>query len=195
VRRFFLATASSHGDFRFRLRQAGYSLYDLMITSSLVSVLGIGAAGMTSMVQDARMTAGVNQLMAELSLARSEAIKRGTAVSLCRSGNGQSCSDKSEWKDGWIIFTDLNKNHQVDGDEKIIRAQQDSLQNTELRYGGEIESYAYLTYYPAGYARPNATFTFCDRRGSEKAKAVIINTVGRPRSSTRSYENKPLVCP
>ena len=54
-----------------RQRQSGYSLYDLIITSALASVLGVSAVGMSSLVQDARLTAGVNQLMAELSLARS----------------------------------------------------------------------------------------------------------------------------
>ena len=158
-------------------------------------MLGVSAIGMTSTVQDARMTSGVNQLMAELNLARSEAIKRGTAVSLCRSSDGKTCTDNSEWHDGWIMFSDPNENHRLDGDEEIIRVQQDSLENMELRYGGEKASYAYLTYHPEGYARPNATFTFCDRRGSEKAKAVIINAIGRPRSSTTSSENKPLACP
>ncbi len=195
MNRYLPKPGSLTGGIRHRLRQAGYSLYDLIITSAVACLLGVSAIGMTGTVQDARMTAGVNQLMAELNLARSEAIKRRTAVSLCRSGDGETCSDKSEWQDGWIIFADLNENHQVDGDENIIRIQQDLLENMKLRYGGEKASYTYLTYYPAGYARPNATFTFCDGRGSKNAKAVIINSVGRPRSSTTSYENKPLVCP
>jgi len=74
VNRYLPGSLSLLPSSRHRLKQSGYSLYDLIITAAVASVLGTGAIGMSSLLQDARMTAGVNQLMAELSLARSEAI-------------------------------------------------------------------------------------------------------------------------
>ena len=194
MRRFFLATVFSHGDFRFRLRQAGYSLYELMITSGVVSVLGAGAIGMTGTIQDARMTSEVNQLMGHLNLARSEAIKRGHPVTMCKSNTGTNCTKSSHWRDGWIVFADKNEKAVVNAGDEMIFVQQRLPGNITLRYGGGKASEDYVTYYPLGYARPNATFAFCDSRGSQKAKSSIMGPTGRPRSHTKDGDNKTIDC-
>ena len=108
---------------RHRLKQGGYSLYDLIITSAVASVLGVGAMGMSSLLQDARMTAATNQLMGHLSLARSEAIKRNARVTLCKSRDGVACTDASAWQEGWLVFADDNKNHKLDVGETILHVQ------------------------------------------------------------------------
>ena len=195
-----MGTQTSHTgqrlSFRFGLipRQVGYSLHDLIVTSAVVVTLATGTPAIMGMVQSSRMTAEVNELITHLSLARSETIMRGTTVTICKSKDSATCSNDSEWQNGWIVFTDPNENQQVDAGETIIHAHQALHGGVALRYGGEKETYRYLTYHPPGYARPNATFTFCDRRGSDKAKAIIINTVGRPRSSDKNAENKALNC-
>lgn len=176
-----------------RLIQAGYSIYDLLITSAVAGVLGVGAVGMTGLVQDARMTAAVNQLMGDLALTRSEAIKRNAIIALCKSGGGDSCSTGTSWNDGWIVFTDDNNSHDVDPGETVIRVQQGLNGNLNLRYG-ETGAYSYVRYNPAGEAWPGATFTLCDDRGAGKAKAVIVYWTGRPRVSTRTSANAPLSC-
>ncbi len=173
--------------------QSGFSLHDLLTTSAVAGVLSLGAVSMNGLVQDTRMTAAINQIMGDLSLARSEAVKRGSRVAICRSNDGLSCSG-SAWNEGWIVFSDANKNYKLDDDENLILVQQGMPGDMTLRYGGEKMSYARLAYYPEGYARPNATFTLCNGRGSAKAKAVIINTVGRPRVSGKTLEDKPLTC-
>ncbi len=172
---------------------AGYSLHDLLVTSTVAGFLGLGAVSMHGLVQDTRMTAGVNELMGNLNLARSEAIKRGSRIAICRSQDGISCSGTG-WNEGWIVFTDANENYKLDNNETLILVRPEMPGNMSLRYGGEKASYARLAYYPEGYARPNATFTFCDNRGSAKAKSVIINTVGRPYTSDKTWENEPLTC-
>jgi type IV fimbrial biogenesis protein FimT len=176
-----------------RQRQSGYSLYDLIITSAVASILGVSAVGMSSLVQDARMTAAANQLMGHLSLARSEAIKRNTMLALCKSKNGVSCSGESSWHEGWIVFTDDNNNHEVDAGETVIHVQQALEGNMTLRYG-ETGKYSYVRYNPSGEVWPGATFTFCDRRGADNAKAVVVYWTGRPRVSTKTSEGKLLNC-
>lgn len=176
-----------------RLIQAGYSLYDLLVTSAIASALGLGAVGMTGLVQDTQMTAQVNQMMGYLHLARSEAIRRHKTVVLCKSSNGTSCSTQASWNEGWIIFADDNNNHDADPDETVIRVQQKLEGNLNLRYGN-TGTYSYVRYNPSGEAWPGATFTFCDHRGANKAKAVIVYWTGRPRVSARTSANAPLSC-
>ncbi len=188
-RRLAISFSASAG-VRSCLRQRGYSLYDLLITTSVVSMLGAGATSLAGLVQDTQMTAAVNQLMGELSLARSEAIKRNAMVVMCKSTNGSSCTDESAWHEGHIVFVDANKNHQVDAGEPIIHVQQGLEGNLRLRYGGLHE---YVRYSPLSEVW-TGTFIFCDTRGAEKAKAVIIYWTGRPRVSTKTSEGKPLRC-
>lgn len=176
-----------------RFAQAGYSIFDLIVTSAVAGVLSLGAVGMNGLVQDARMTAVVNQIMGDLSLARSEAIKRNTPITLCKSSDGTSCSDEAAWHEGWIVFTDYNKNREVDANEAIIRAQQALTGNMTLRYG-ETGTYTYVRYNSSGEASRAATFTFCDSRGADKAKAVIVYWTGRPRISTKTSADEPLTC-
>ena len=178
---------------RYRLKQSGYSLYDLIVTSAVVSVLGVGAVGMGSLLQDARMTTGVNQLMVELSLARSEAIKRGNTVTLCKSENGADCASGSDWHKGWIVFVDDNANRRIDNGETIIRIEQ-PLNAVVLNFAGALNHDNYIAYKRGGEAEPNGTFTFCDGRGSAKARSIIVLGTGRPRVSTKTSQNKPLRC-
>ena len=176
-----------------RFEQTGYSIFDLIITSAVAGILSLGAVGMNGLVQDTRMTAMVNQLMGDLNLARSEAIKRGAPITLCKSNDGASCSDEAAWRDGWMVFTDPNKNREVDAGEIIIHMQQALTGDMTLRYG-ETGTYTYVRYNSSGEASRAATFTFCDNRGADKAKAVIVYWTGRPRVSSASSSNGPLTC-
>lgn len=193
MNRYFPRTSSARGGFRPRLKQGGYSLYDLIITSTVASVLGAGAMGMSSLVQDTRMTAEINQLMGHLSLARSEAIKRGTTVTLCKSENGADCASGSDWRKGWIVFVDDNTNRRIDDGETIIRIEQ-PLDAVALNFAGALNHDNYITYKRGGEAEPNGTFTFCDGRGSAKARSIIVLGTGRPRVSMKTSQNKPLRC-
>lgn len=176
-----------------RRNAAGYSLHDLLVTSTVAGFLGVGAVSMAGLVQDTRMTAAVNELMGNLNLARSEAIKRRMPVTLCKSSDGVSCSGSAAWRDGWIIFADPDKNREVDDGESVIHVQQALAGDMTLRYG-ETGTYTYVRYNDSGEASRAATFTFCDGRGADKARAVIVFWTGRPRVSTRTSDNKPLKC-
>jgi len=178
-----------------RLVQAGYSIYDLLITSAVASILGLGAVGMTGMVQDTRMTAAVNQLIGELNLARSEAIKRGSATSICASATGSGCLESRDWNAGWIIFSDINGNGILETDDSILRVQQTGTLKS-LRFGAWGPGTGrWVTYETDGSTKQNGTFTFCDDRGAKKANAVILLGTGRPRVSSVSASNAPLSCP
>ncbi|MCR4346029.1 MAG: GspH/FimT family protein [Sulfuricaulis sp.] len=139
------------------------------------------------------MTATVNQLIGDLSLARSEAIKRGIAVTLCKTEDGAGCATGSEWHKGWMIFVDNNVNRQIDDGETIIKIEQ-PLDALALNFAGALNHDRYVTYKPAGMVEPNGTFTFCDNRGTDKAKAIILLGTGRPRVSSVSSSNGPLTC-
>ncbi len=193
MHRFIPALSFSHAGLRQRLRQAGFSLHELLVTSVIAGVVGTGAVGFVSLMQDTRMTTAVNSLMGDLSLARSTAITRHTSVTVCKSRDGSSCTDEAGWHEGWLVFADDNNNHDVNTGETILHVQDRLAGDMKLRYG-ETGGYHYVRYNSSGEVWPGATFTFCDGRGARNAKAVIVYWTGRPRVSARNSEGKPLRC-
>ena len=194
MNRYFSRPSSLRGGSSSRLKQVGYSLFDLIIASTVASVLGVGAMGMSSLLQDARMTAGVNQLMAELSLARGEAIKRRSAITLCASATSTACQGSRKWHDGWIIFLDSNGNGGLEPGESILRVQESpAIKSLRLGAWGPGTG-QWITYEADGTTKQNGTFTFCDSRGTAKAKAVILLGTGRPQVSTVNASGDPLNC-
>jgi len=87
-------------------------------------------------------------------LARSEAIKRGSPVSICPSLNpeavaGPACNGgANDWASGWVIFADLNGIGTIDAGDRVIRVQ------GPLANSGGIQSVGgdTLSFFPTGIA-------------------------------------------
>jgi type IV fimbrial biogenesis protein FimT len=88
-------------------KACGFTLLELMMTLAVAAILlTLVAPSYRSMVQNNRAATQTNSLVTALNFARSEAVKRGSRVSICASSNQTSCSDSSDWATGWIVFTD-----------------------------------------------------------------------------------------
>ena len=78
------------------LRQRGLSLVEIVVTLSIAALLvGVGAPALQKVVAVQRMRGASFDLVSDLSLARSEALKRGTRVQLLPQGAG--------WGEGWKV--------------------------------------------------------------------------------------------
>jgi len=77
------------------------------------TLIVVGVPSFNAFIRSNRTTAHTNDLAAALSLARSEAIHRGTAVTVCSSTDGASCSASNDWTTGWIA---------VDAGGNLLRA-------------------------------------------------------------------------
>jgi type IV fimbrial biogenesis protein FimT len=83
----------------------GLTLLELLVTlAAACMLLSVAVPHFVDVTRNNRAAANANVLLTALSIARSEAIKRGTRVSLCASTNGASCGET--WSDGWIVFVD-----------------------------------------------------------------------------------------
>jgi type IV fimbrial biogenesis protein FimT len=73
-------------------KSLGFTLIELMITLVIVGiVIAIAAPSFTSVIQNNRVTTESNRLITTLKLARSEAIRRGVYVSVCRTSSSTTC--------------------------------------------------------------------------------------------------------
>ncbi len=87
----------------------GFTLIELIITVVIASILiALAAPNFSGFLKNNRLTSQANGFMADAALARSEAVKRGANITICRSGNGADCLIGTTWKDGWIVVDAAN---------------------------------------------------------------------------------------
>ena len=90
-------------------KEHGFTLVELMITLVIASILlTIAVPGMRNIIQNNRITGQVNEMVTAFNLARMEAIRRGSPVSVCASADQASCSGANNWATGWIVVADAN---------------------------------------------------------------------------------------
>ena len=164
-----------------RRGQRGFTLHELMVTLTIAAGLSGAATALGGMVQHERIVSEVNTFIAELSLARSEAIKRGQRVTLCPSVDGKGCdaaTDFAWWHNGAILFTDANENGRVDDGDEVVRVHspQSGVSVKSSRFRRKI---VFQSNGMSGGS--NFTFTVCAGNNAAAARYVIMTISGRTR--------------
>ncbi len=97
------------------LLHPGFTLIEMLISMIVMGILSaIGVPSMQNFVIENRLNSTVNQFVAATFFARSEAIKLGRPVQLCRSissanaslcvGTASDGRDANDWGSGWIVM-------------------------------------------------------------------------------------------
>ncbi|HRW65200.1 MAG TPA: GspH/FimT family pseudopilin [Candidatus Competibacter sp.] len=162
-------------------RKSGFTLIELIITVALVAiVMTIGIPSFRTAILNNSRTAQVNEFVGVLSLARSEAAKRGFRVTVCRRLNDTTCATDttSIWENGWIVFIDQNRDNIIDAGEEVLKIYSPIPNDFTLRGNVFSKSIAYL---PNGVGSEAGTFRLCDSRGVDQARFVVISMTGRVR--------------
>lgn len=166
---------------------SGFTLIELMAVLAVLAItLSLALPGMQRTVSNTRLRAESTRLLSALNLARSEAIGRNTLVSICPSSFGSDgvarCS--RSYTDGWIVFSNPDKDRVVDkGNDEIIRVFSGLPPGYSLtNKTGSIDAYELISYYPDGSSRKNRTLMICPPGGhSVTSWSVVMNLVGRAR--------------
>lgn len=97
--------------------QRGFTLMELMLTITVMAVLlGLAVPNFLATVRNNRLISQNNEFIGALNFARSEALKRSDAVSVCASADQATCSGDTDWTTGYIIFVDRDADGDMDGD-------------------------------------------------------------------------------
>lgn len=115
-------------------RSAGFSLIEMLTTMSvLVVLLVIASPGLASLTSANAASAAQGELVAAMTLARGEAIKRGVQVGIAAAtapfggGGGVTVLSVSgggtDFSGGWTVFVDADGNGRFDAGETIVRQQ------------------------------------------------------------------------
>lgn len=158
----------------------------LTVTAVLAVLAGIAVPSMSAAIDSVRLSGASDALATDLRYARTEAIKRGRRVVLCKSANGVSCATSGGWEQGWIIFEDANNNALREASEPLIQRQ--SALASSLSFTGNQSVAAYVSFASTGGTKligggfQAGTLTVC-KHSSEggAARQIILNALGRLR--------------
>jgi len=161
----------------------GFTLIELMITIAIVGILtGIAIPNFQMFVLNARMSTQANDFMTAIGMARSEAIKRGGRVSICKSSNNTSCAASGTWAQGWIVFTDATGTAgTLDGTDSVLQAHGPlDGATTFVGSGGTLASY--IAYGSSGIGTTAGRFSLCPPSPAAVAgRDIVISNSGRAR--------------
>jgi type IV fimbrial biogenesis protein FimT len=175
----------------------GFTLIELLLVLAVASVLlSVAAPAMSAMIDSVRLRSVSQAMFAALQLARSEAIKRGGRVVLCKSASGADCSHTGGWEQGWIVFHDANNNARVDAGEALL--QREPAVSGALRLSGNSSVASYVSYTSLGHPSTTGgglqmgTLTVCQPAATKtQARQIVISASGRARTQKVTLDQCP----
>jgi type IV fimbrial biogenesis protein FimT len=173
-------------------KASGFTIIELMVVIAVIGILlGLGAPSFTEFVKNNRVTSQANDFVTALQTARSEAVKRGTYVTLCASSDQSSCSGSNDWSSGWIIFSDLDQDASPDIGTNACLPSEDCI----IRTWGELDGDNTLTaassslqFQLSGVVTTGGeTFTLTGAECSgRQVRKITVTAQGRPRIEDQS---------
>lgn len=168
---------------------SGFTLMELLITIAVGAILvTLAVPAFQNFLRNDRQWTTANSLVMSLNAARSEAIKQDTAVSVCPTANGTSCSASSAWSQGWIVLSSAS------GSTPALTVPTLATGSTLTEASGLTA----VTFLSTGMVSAQAAFTLCDARGATQARYVQVGPTGSIASSStvgQALSGAPLSCP
>lgn len=167
-------------------KQHGMTLYELLVSLSVVAVLASAALPAFSILSaKSRQYTEITALFHAIHRARKASIVQRREVSLCPSDDGATCADRADWSAGWILYFVPSEGK---GNDVIVLAHDvaDSVRVTANRRAFTLRATARRA--------TNGTFVVCDRLGRIPPKALVVSYTGRPRVATARPDGRPYAC-
>ena len=170
----------------------GFTLAELIIGLATAGILaGVALPTFLSARYAGDSAAVQASLLSSLMQSSHKAALHGLRATLCPSRDGIRCNTGFDWSNGWIAFLDTNANREREPDEHLI-LRQGELENARLISSSARTRIVFQG--NGGNAGSNVTFTLCDRRGADKALALVVSNTGNLRRGLLDEDRIALAC-
>ena len=106
-----------------RQKVTGFTLLELMVIIAILAILiTLALPSFQGTLRSNRVATASNELLASLSLARSEGIRSTRGGGVCASADGTTCG--VDWNAGWLVWTDEDADGALDVGEPVVRYSQ-----------------------------------------------------------------------
>lgn len=163
-------------------REAAFTLVELLVVLVVAAIgLSLAIPSFRTLIQGNRAATAANTFITALMSARSEAIRRGQRITVCRSADGAGCAASGGYEQGFIVFVDVNGDATVSDASRVLRVF-DALPNLTARGNDKVADY--VSYLPSGFtartsgALQPGTVKVC---AGDVVRHVTISETGRTR--------------
>ncbi|MDQ2735673.1 MAG: GspH/FimT family pseudopilin [Pseudomonadota bacterium] len=156
------------------LRSRGFTLIEMLVTMAVIAILlTIVTPSLAALVSTSRTRAAQSELIASLSLARSEAAKRGKTVYVSATApvNG------NEFGAGWTVWVDEDDSGAFNAGDTLIRQFPDISAGVVL---GTASHATQVSFAPTGFLSSLSSLTFkvCGNNASSNGYTVALQATG-----------------
>lgn len=175
--------------------EAGFTLVELMVTLAVAAILlSIAVPSFTTFIQNNRITSTTNLVIAHLQYARSEAVSKGVAVNLARSGT--TARDLSQ---GWTIYTDAgstNGNSAFNSSEDTLLKSFEGFGGSDITVNTDSAGNNWIAFNNRGLlaegAGTSVNIAVCDSRGVTEGRLITVSPTGRSQITRSTDATNPL---
>jgi type IV fimbrial biogenesis protein FimT len=165
----------------FYSRQRGLTVIELLVSLAVASILiGLAVPAFNNFVAQQMLTAQLNDFLVAVQYARSEAGRRGTAVSLRAENPGSSAN---EWGPGYCVVVGTPANCPKDATELRTLA---ALNNSTLNGLGTLNTVGILTFNPRGLLVGDPGSLDLCQANHATGRTISISTIGRVSARTKT---------
>lgn len=165
--------------------QGGFTLIELMVAVTVLGILlALAIPSFVDLMRNSQRSSAVNDLLADMTFARSESARRGRIMAVCANDPGSDtgkCAGASDWVKGWIVFQDTNGSGARDADEEVVRRA--SARTASLLVASDPKVFRLR---PFNQRSDAGRVTFCDPRdkglsSAKHSREIVISVTGRVR--------------
>lgn len=180
-----------------RRSERGLTLIELIIVVAIIAIVAtIAVPSFQQTLANSRVTEETNRLVTALQLARSEAIKLGAPVTVCKrppSGSDVcwSAASPRDWSNGWVVYQGDGFNANPAADDQIAI---DPSVNTTIQVEANGSFPRFIRFNPPeGIPNTNGSFFICNET-FKTARSIVIFNSGRIRTERLTEAEYPSDC-